>query len=64
MAKRKRGVASHFWAHKIHVKELIWLAHAIHMFAWLHVLPWEGQDITLSETRSPDNSVLQDSYSL
>ena len=23
MAKRKRGVASHFWAHKIHVKELI-----------------------------------------
>jgi len=23
MAKRKRGVASHFWAHKMHVKMLI-----------------------------------------
>ena len=28
MAKRKRGVASHFWAHKIHVKELFWLAQS------------------------------------
>ena len=28
MVKRKKGVASHFWAHKIHVKELIWLAQS------------------------------------
>jgi len=26
--KRKRGVASHFWSHKLHVKELILLAHS------------------------------------
>jgi len=28
MVKRKRGVASHFWAHKMHVKMLIWLAQS------------------------------------
>jgi len=28
MAMRKKGVASHFWAHKIHVKMLIWLAQS------------------------------------
>ena len=28
MAKRKRGVASHFWAREIHVKELLWLAQS------------------------------------
>jgi hypothetical protein len=28
MAKRKRGVTSHFWAHKMHVKELILLAQS------------------------------------
>jgi hypothetical protein len=28
MVKRKRGVASHFWPHKMHVKELIWLAQS------------------------------------
>jgi hypothetical protein len=28
MVKRKRGVASHFWTHKMHVKELIWLAQS------------------------------------
>jgi hypothetical protein len=28
MVKRKRGVAPHFWAHKMHVKDLIWLAQS------------------------------------
>jgi len=28
MAKRKRGVASHFWPHKMHVKMLIWLVQS------------------------------------
>ena len=28
MVKRKMGVVSHFWAHKMHVKMLIWLAQS------------------------------------
>ena len=50
IVKRKRGVASLFWAHKMHVKMLIWLAKSQCYGIGRKKLIWSCQGSLLNQT--------------